>query len=101
VYDRSGDIPEAPRGSGMTTEDGFKTRTPTLYTLDLHADYALPIAAGRFVLAVDVFNLLDEQTVTSYDQDTETGYLDPNPDFGRRDSYQPPREVRLALRFEF
>jgi hypothetical protein len=101
VYDRPGDIPEAPRGSGIETEDGFKDRTPTVYSLDLHADYALPVGPGRLAFIVDVFNVFDENRVTDYDQNTEIGYLRSNPYFGRRTAYQNPREVRLAVRYEF
>jgi hypothetical protein len=52
VYDRPGEIPEAPRGSGIVTEDGFADRTPVEWTLDLHAttrssSAGTPRGAGR------------------------------------------------------
>ncbi|MFH1175880.1 MAG: TonB-dependent receptor [Acidobacteriota bacterium] len=100
VTNRRGEIPEAPRGSGIETQDGFKKRTPFGWSLDLHADYAFRLAPGRLVLLADVFNLLDRQQVTDYDADTERTFRVANPDYGRRTRYQEPRQVRLGLRFE-
>ena len=101
VYDRAGEIPEAPRGSGIVTEDGFAGRTPWEWTLDGHADYPLALGRSRLVLQLDVFNLFGHQGVLTYDQNTEVVFGSLNPDFGRRTSYQPPRRVRLAVRYEF
>ncbi len=96
----TGMIPLAPRGSGMVTEDGFRSRTPFLWSLDLHVGYAIRVAAGRLLLSADVTNALDRQAVTSYDQSSQLGFGIPNPDFGRRTGYQEPRQVRLGVRFE-
>jgi outer membrane receptor protein involved in Fe transport len=101
VYDRPGEIPEAPRGSGIVTEDGFTDRTPVEWGLDVHADYPLDLGQSRLVLQIDVFNLFDHQGVLTYDQDTEVVFGVDNPDFGRRTSYQSPRRIRLAVRYEF
>ncbi len=100
VYGRAGEIPEAPRGSGIETEDGFLRRTPNEWTFDLHSDYELPLRGGRLVFLADVFNLFDRTGVTDYDQNTERSFGVLNPDFGRRIAYQSPRQVRLAVRFE-
>ncbi len=100
VYGRAGEIPEAPRGSGIETEDGFTRRTQSEWSLDLHLDYELPLRTGRLVLILDVFNVLDRDGVTDYDQNTERDFGVLNPDFGRRTAHQAPRSVRLGLRFE-
>jgi hypothetical protein len=100
VNNRQGSIPEAPRGSGIETEDGFRTRTPFVWSLDLHADYGLPFKPGRVRLAVDVLNVFNKQAVISYDQNTQRKFGVTNPDFGRRTAYQEPRQVRLGVRFE-
>jgi hypothetical protein len=100
VYGRAGEIPEAPRGSGIATEDGFLRRTPTEWTLDIHLDYELPLKTGRLVFLADVFNIFDRGGVTDYDQNTERTFGVLNPDFGRRIAYQDPRQIRLAVRFE-
>jgi hypothetical protein len=100
VNNRQGSIPEAPRGSGIETEDGFRTRTPFVWSLDLHADYVLPLRPGRVRLAVDVLNVFNTQAVISYDQNSQRKFGVTNPDFGRRTAYQEPRQVRVGLRFE-
>jgi outer membrane receptor protein involved in Fe transport len=101
VYSRAGEIPEAPRAGGLVTEDGFAERTPVSWSVDLHAEYSVALARNRLLLLVDVFNLFDHQGVVTYDQNTEVAFGVPNPDFGRRTSYQPPRRIRLGVRFEF
>ena len=40
-YTNSGEIPESLRGEGFETVDGFKTRTPTEFYVDLHVDYTI------------------------------------------------------------
>lgn len=95
-----GYIPLAPRGTGMMTVDGFKTRTPYLWSLDVHADYAFHVAPGRLVVLVDVTNILNRQAVTGYNQNTQLTFGLTNPDFGQRTGYQDPRQVRLGVRLE-
>jgi hypothetical protein len=101
VLGRAGDIPEGPRGSGIETEDGFKMRTNSYWSFDIHADYGLALGAGRLVFVVDIFNLLNSQDAIDYDQNTEIRPQIDNPDFGRRILYQNPRSVRLGIRFDF
>ena len=107
VYGNSGEIPEAPRGSGFETVDGFRTRTRPQYTAAVHADYRLNVhKAQRVVLLADVFNLFNQQRALDYDPDTQTSFPVSNPDFGQpsRSSLsqlQTPRQVRLGIRYEF
>ena len=102
VYDNAGEIPMTPRGAGFMTVDGFKTRTPVLSTVDLHADYPLKMGGDRrLVLMADVFNLFNRQSVTVYDNYTESQFTVPNPDYGKIIAYQLPIQVRLGARFQF
>ena len=107
VYGSSGEIPEGPRGSGFQTIDGFKTRTPFLYTVALHADYRLTTHKNqRVVLLADVFNLFNTQRATDYDPETQTSFPVSNPDFGQPSrtnlaQLQTPRQVRFGVRYEF
>lgn len=107
VYGSSGEIPEGPRGSGFETIDGFKTRTPFLYSTAVHADYALPFGGGqRAVLVADVFNLFNAQRALDYDPDTQTSFPVLNPDFGQPSrlnlaQLQTPRQIRFGVRYEF
>ena len=110
-YANGGEIPAAPRGSGIQTLDGFKKRTPVLTDVNLQASYKLRLGGNYNVtLLADVFNLFDSQTVLMYDQWTQLTGPAPNPDFGAPvtqvlggapPQFQAPRQVRLGARFSF
>ena len=108
-YTSAGEIPESPRGEGFETIDGLQTRTPFLYDLSLHADYGFRFAQQRrIVLIADVFNVLNTNRITDYNNYTETSFGSVNPDFGQPYSsvlglpaYQTPRQLRLGARVEF
>jgi len=110
-YDSPGEIPEAPRGSGIQTIDGFMTRTPFESQVDLQASYSVKMTGkSKLTFLADVFNLFDQRRVINYDQDTELGASTPNPDFGKPVNtllsgtpaqYQAPRNLRVGVRFEF
>jgi hypothetical protein len=108
-YQSDGEIPEAPRGSGIQTADGFRERTPFEMDFDVHADYGVQLGGRRLVLLADVFNLLNLDRVRDYDQNTETTFQALNPDFGKVSDpnftnvfgVQPPFRLRLGVRYEF
>ncbi len=108
-YTNAGEIPETPRGDGIETVDGFHARTPFYYDTNLHADYAFKLTdRRRIVLLADVFNLLNTQRVTDYNNYTETSFGSLNPDFGQPYSailglpaFQAPRQLRFGARVEF
>jgi hypothetical protein len=110
-YDNGGEIPVAPRGSGIQTVDGFRTRTPVLTDTDLHASYKLNLGRAKsLTLLADAFNLFNTQTVQMYDQWTELSFQVPNPDFGKPitqvlpghpPQFQAPFQMRLGARLSF
>jgi hypothetical protein len=109
-YGSSGEIPVTLRGGGVGTVDGFRTRTPFEYVLDLHADYTIRLGREqRVVLLADAFNLFNRQTATNYDTDIDEGFGTTNPNLGYptngggsiSSSYQAPRRVRVGARFEW
>jgi hypothetical protein len=101
-YESDGEIPETPRGAGFETVNGFRDRTPWMESVDLHADYSVPLGgARRLILLADVFNVFDSQDVINYDNYTEIAPQIANPDFGRVIAYQTPRQVRVGLRLSF
>jgi outer membrane receptor protein involved in Fe transport len=105
-YQSDGEIPEAPRGSGIDTVDGFNERTPFETEVNLHADYALRFGTRRVTLIADVFNLFNNRDPRDYDQNTEISPTVLNPDFGQpsRDNvavFANPFALRLGVRFEF
>jgi hypothetical protein len=96
-------------GGGYNTfvrRRGSVGRTPTIWSLDLHADYTPPFAVGarlrpRFLL--DVFNLGSPREVLFYEQ---LHYLDnartqENPNYGVVTRYQAPMSARLGMVVDF
>jgi hypothetical protein len=109
-YQNGGEIPEAPRGSGIMTIDGFKKRAPMLTTFDARVDYSLRMGGRRVTFIADVFNLFNSQTPMDYDAWTESTFGADNPNFGQPTSsafsgnpamLQTPRQLRLGMRFDF
>ena len=108
-YDSDGEIPEALRGSGIDTiEDGFREKAATEFTFDFHLDYTVRVGGQRLILLADAFNLFNGDEALAYDQNTELGFDQPNPDYGTTKNpggtipaYKAPRAVRLGIRFEW
>ena len=110
-YTNGGEIPEGPRGSGIQTIDGFRTRTPFQSLVSLQASYQFKLRGTRnFTVLADLFNLFNAQTVLMYDQWTQLTGPANNPDFGKPvtqvlggapPQFQTPRQVRFGVRFFF
>jgi hypothetical protein len=110
-YGSDGEIPTAPRGSGIQTVDGFMKRTPFESQFDIQASYAVRMAGERRVtFLADVFNLFNQKRVTSYSQNTQQDNNVTDPDFGKPIStifagnppqFQAPLNMRVGVRFEF
>jgi hypothetical protein len=111
-YGNDGEIPGGPRGSGIQTIDGFKTRAPMQSLTDFQASYTLNLTGARRVtLLADIFNLFDQKTTLDYDNYTDLSFGAPaNVDFGTPTSnlfsgappqFQTPRQIRIGARFEF
>ena len=109
-YDNPGEIPLTPRGEGFETVDGFRTRTPFEYQVDMQASYSLNLGATRRVtLLADAFNLFNLRRTLDYNAAVEyPGFGVQNPDFGTATSanvagqmFQAPFQLRLGARFEF
>ncbi|HVZ23588.1 MAG TPA: TonB-dependent receptor [Vicinamibacterales bacterium] len=112
AYSNSGEIPTGPRGSGIQTVDGFKTRTPVQSLTSLQAAYDLKLGGNRKIsLMADVFNLFNQKTTLDYDNYTDLSFgAGPNPDFGkpisnlfggRPPQFQTPIQLRVGARFSF
>ena len=107
-YGNGGEIPTAPRGSGIQTIDGFKTRTPFEYQLDAQASYNLRFGDRRITLLADAFNLFNLRRTVDYNAWTDLAFETPNPDFGTPTSqlvagpaFQAPFALRVGARFEW
>ncbi len=127
--------PELENGYGDGTifllPRGSMGRTDNVWSLDFHADYALPIFKGNdrgLSLIVDVFNLTNNKGVLEVDQDyiyqaleNESGYgqwfADSNLDFngnpkfiqgaaaspyyGTPQLFQSPRSLQVGVKFTY
>ena len=110
-YASNGEIPEAPRGSGIKTIDGIKKRTPFENQVDLQASYSVKMASSRkLTFVADAFNLFNTRRVRIYSQNTQLGSGTPDPDLGKPVNtllggnpaqFQAPFALRLGARFEF
>ena len=107
-YDNGGEIPGAPRGSGIETVDGFMTRTPFEFQVDAQASYVLRFGDRRVTLLADAFNLFNLKRNTDYDSFVDQSFDVLNPDYGQPVSslvagpaFQAPFALRLGFRFEF
>ena len=110
-YQNAGEIPLTPRGSGIQTVDGFKTRTPFESQVDLQVAWSTKFSRiGNVTFTADSFNLFNERRIVNYDQDVQLSGGTANPDFGKPVNtllagtpaqFQAPRSVRVGIRFEF
>jgi hypothetical protein len=109
LYGNAGEIPLTVRGDGIETVDGFKKRTPSEFTLDLHADYGLDFGGRRIMLLADVFNVFNRRIALDYDNYIERSPGVPNPNYGQAlsggnasiPSFQSPVSLRLGARFDW
>jgi hypothetical protein len=109
-----GEIPLAALGSGITTVDGFKTRTPFESQVDVHGSYRVRFGRHELTLLLDVFNLFDQRRALDYDTWATLSFGVPNPDYGTPTSqnaleaqnasgpqFQAPMSARVGVRFGF
>jgi hypothetical protein len=109
-----GEIPLAALGSGISTVDGFKTRTPFERQVDLQASYRARVGRHEVSLVLNVFNLFNQRSALDYDTWSTLSFGVPNPDYGTPTSqnaleaqnasapqFQAPRSVQVGVRFGF
>lgn len=85
-----------PRGSGG--------RTPTIWSLDVGAQYNMKLFKTSLGFRVDIFNITNEQRVNAVDEvwtGDNISNAKENDKWGMPISTQAPRSVRLALRWTF
>ncbi len=94
---------------GFVTPRGSAGRTPTTWTLDLGAQYNIPLWKSHLGVRVDIFNVTNNQKATAVYQtwayQSNVGdpiVSDPSAEhWGDAYAHQSPRAVRLALRWSF
>jgi hypothetical protein len=89
------------------TQRGSEGRTPDTYETDAHLDYGLGIGPVTVHLLADVFNLLNRQQALTIDQVWALDQADnesptpTNSHYGKPNTWQQPRTLRLGLRISF
>jgi outer membrane receptor protein involved in Fe transport len=76
-------------------------RTPDLVTFDVHADYPLQIGKSTVTFMFDVFNLFGSQSPQTFNDNIELTAGVTDPDFLKSLSFQSPRSLRMAARWDF
>ena len=89
---------------GFAKVRGTAGRTPTIWALDLGAEYKFKIWRSNLGLRADIFNVTNEQRTTAVNQTYNTINTDPTqnyPYFKMETAHQQARRIRLALRWTF
>jgi hypothetical protein len=89
---------------GFAKVRGTAGRTPTIWTLDLGAQYTFKIYKSNLALRADIFNVTNEQRTTVVDQTYNTLNTLPTqnyPYFKMERAHQAARQIRLAIRWTF
>lgn len=99
--------PDPEAGEMVLTRRGQYGRTPWTYQLDLNVAYMPRWANQQLTLQLDVFNLLNNDKVTEYNEASQLlrpTAADPapvNPNFLNDRNYQSPRSIRLSARYDW
>lgn len=90
-------------GEQTLTQRGSRGRTPWTMTIDTSLSYQPNWADKRLTLKMDVFNLLNSQKVTKFNQTADRNRASPefDPEFLNAYSFQAPRSVRLSAHYAF
>ena len=100
---------------GFVSPRGSAGRTPTIWALDVGAQYNVKLFKTNLGLRLDVFNLTNEQRTTAVDQTYNAQSVaasvpntagtqliaPPYPYYKMPTSHQFPRQIRLAVRWTF
>jgi len=96
-------------GTSVLTPRGTLGRTPWATTLNASIAYMPQVFDGKVTLQADIFNLLNSDTVTEYNEVRDYSRATTNqptgnklnPNYGNPTSFQTPRSVRFTVRYEF
>lgn len=86
---------------GELSPRGSKGRLPWTYRLDLGAEYRPAFADHKLAFTADVFNVFNQQRMSSMQEVGELDGGDHNPAYGSALSFASPRYVRFGVRYDF
>ncbi|MCJ0825741.1 TonB-dependent receptor [Luteimonas sp. 50] len=95
-------VPDADQNNGYTiVPRGSQGTTPWTKTLDLNVAYQPAFAPG-LQFKVDVFNVFNAQSASTFDEFGEDAAGNPTPEtYKRATEYQAPRSVRFMVQYDF
>ncbi len=78
-------------------------RTPSIFTIDLHASYDVNLRSkkSKLTFLLDIFNVTNDNDALAFDNAVETRPGSDNPDFLKANQFQPPRNVRIGAKFSW
>ncbi len=87
---------------GKAVPRGSLGRTDNVMQVDLTAQYQFDFGnAGNLLLSLDVFNVMNADSVLRVSEEGDTASGAADPDFLKPVSYQLPRSLRLTARYNF
>jgi outer membrane receptor protein involved in Fe transport len=93
------------RRERFVTPRGTFGRTDDVWNVDLHVEYPITFGSGtELKLIADIFNITDEQTATTVDQEWTTSASSDaqnNDLFGTPTDYQTPQTFRFGVKLSF
>lgn len=102
---------EAGYGTIFVVPRGEAGRLPTVWALDIHAEYQFKLWKTKLSLIADIFNVTNEQNATSvyqtyyrtpdYLSQIASGSLTPDPNWGKVTGRQGARYVRVGIKWTF
>ena len=102
--DPNGNITDPDSGARYSlTNRGERGRTPWNHTIDLGIGYTPQWADDKLSFQVKVFNVLNSQDVTEFNEGSQATSVQAftDPDFLNDVNYQSPRAVRFTVRYDF
>ena len=91
----------APSADYKFSPRGRAGDTPWTYQLNLNASYTPAWANGNLELALDVINVLNQQTAQWYDTQYAANRVTRSRYYGQELNYTSPRQFRLTARYDF
>ena len=88
---------------GELTPRGSQAQSNWVINVDYMLSYKVPVSVGDLTLKLDVFNVLDMDSVTDIVEDGELGGIvgNANPDYLRPSNYQLGRRARISATYRF
>lgn len=86
---------------GVPVPRGSRGEGPDIHTIDLGLTYQRDVGSGTLTARLDVLNVFDFDEVTEFDDIADEDSGAASPTFNLPLYFQPPRQVRIGLQYDF